>query len=133
MIVLDASVVIKWFKPDETSDVAEQLLQEHLAGREAIFIPSLLVYEFTNALWYSKRLTVKEIEEALLLLDSIKINYIGPDRALLAEALRVSEQTRLSIYDASYVVLAKRFSCRLYSADKKLYEKVRSLIEIVLI
>lgn len=133
MIVLDASVVIKWFKPDETSDVAEQFLQEHLAGRESIFVPGLLVYEFTNALWYSNRLTVKEIEEALFLLDSTKLNYISPDSGLLVEALRVSAHTKLSIYDASYVALARRFNCRLYSADKKLYEKARALIEIVLI
>ena len=133
MVILDASVVTKWFKPDEKSEAADNLLKEHLAGRDSIFVPPLLLYEFTNALWYSKRLTGKEIERAIELLDTFKVSYINPDRGLLSDALIISEAIKLSIYDASYVALSRRFSCRLFTADKKLYERAKNLARIVLI
>ena len=129
MTVLDASVIIKWFKPDEKSPAADRLLKEHLASRDSIFVPILLLYEFTNALLYSKRLTIKEIEIALGILEEAKINYVNPDRELLVSALLISAKAKISLYDSSYIALAQKLDCALITADQKLYQKAKSLIE----
>lgn len=132
-MVLDASVVIKWFKPDEKSDAADELLAAHAAGREEIVVPTLLLYEFTNALWYSKRLTANDIAAALDALNGVKLRYVSPDRELLVDAVRMSGATQLSTYDAAYVALARCLNCRLVTADQKLAQKAKSLGAIELL
>lgn len=133
MVVLDASVVIKWFKPDEKSPAADQHLADHLAHRASIFVPTLLRYEIANALWYSRRLSKAEIGEAISALDALRLTYVNPDRDLLARALAISERLIVSVYDASYVALAEQLRCDFITADKKLRSKTRSLGYIALL
>lgn len=133
MIVIDASVVIKWFKPDEKSSQADFILEEHVAGRESIFAPTLLLYEFMNALFYSKNLNFSEISEAINALNKAKLNYVNPDLKILQDTLSISEKTRNSIYDSSYIALAKNFNCGLITSDKKLFQGAKSFVEAALI
>ncbi|OGM91092.1 hypothetical protein A2755_00015 [Candidatus Wolfebacteria bacterium RIFCSPHIGHO2_01_FULL_48_22] len=133
MIILDASVIIKWFKPDEESAEANRLLAEHLAGRDTIFVPILLLYEFTNALVFSRRLTSGEITRAVTILLEMRLTYVTPDKELLEEAIGISIRSGLSLYDASYLALAAKFGCRLVTADRKLYQREKATGRIVLL
>lgn len=133
MVVVDASVAVKWFKPDEKSPQADFFMEEHLAGRESIFVPVLFLYEVTNALWVSKRLMRSEIESALSLLNRARLTYLAPDEEMLRGSLLVSEELRLSIYDASYVALARRFGCKLVTADQKLFKSAKGTVNIILL
>lgn len=133
MIVLDASVITKWFKPDEKSPRADKFFDDHTAGRQTIAVPILLLYEITNALWNSRRLTIEEIIKALTALNQAHLSYTRPDNHLFAEALRLSQTTRISIYDASYLALALNLNCSLITADKKFYQKAKGAGKIVLL
>ena len=133
MLVVDASIAVKWFKPAEKSSRADFFLQEHLAGRESIFVPVLVIYEVTNALWVSRRLSRAEIEDALRLLASSRLTYVPPDDPLLADSLAISEKTKLSIYDASYLALARRMECGLATADRKLARNAKGMAKIILL
>lgn len=133
MLVVDASIAVKWFKPDEKSSRADFFLEEHVAGRENIFVPVLMLYEVANALWVSRRLSRSEIDGALRLLADARLTYIPPDESLLTSSLAISEKTKLSIYDASYLALAHRMGCPLATADKKIFREAKGTAEIILL
>lgn len=130
MQVLDASVVIKWFKPDEKSEAADLLLEAHLAGYETAFAPTLLLYEFLNALHYSKKMKVEEMTDAIERLLSVQLTFANPDAALSARALAIAVSANVSIYDASHVALAQHLRCSLVTADAKLSRAARHLVDI---
>lgn len=133
MLVVDASIAVKWFKPDEKSSRADFFLEEHIAGRESIFVPVLVLYEVANALWVSRRLSRLEIEGALRLLADARLTYVPPDDILLAHSLAISEATKLSLYDASYLALAHRMGCSLVTADRKISREAKGLAEVILL
>lgn len=133
MLVVDASIAVKWFKPDEKSSRADFFLEEHITGRESIFVPVLILYEVANALRVSRRLSRSEIEDALRLLTDVRLTYIPPDDTLLMDSLAISEATKLSLYDASYVALAHRMGCPLVTADKKIFRDAKSFAQIILL
>ena len=60
--VLDASVVLKWYLPDEDhGQAALELLDLYLSDDLEIIVPSLLEYEIINGLWVAqKRGRIKE-------------------------------------------------------------------------
>ncbi|TSC67370.1 MAG: PilT protein domain-containing protein [Parcubacteria group bacterium Gr01-1014_66] len=133
MIVLDASVVAKWFKPDEVSSQADFYLTEHTAGRESIAVPTLLLYELTSVLRHSAKLSKISIETALIILFDARLTFVSPDDQLLITAVEISEHTGISIYDASYVALAQRLNCVLVTADKKLAHTAKTTVAITLL
>jgi len=52
-VVLDSSVVIKWFRRYETlCEQSVKLRQAYLAGRLFIIVPDILIYEIANVLRY---------------------------------------------------------------------------------
>ena len=57
-IVVDASVAVRWFNPEEHSERALALRDDHIARRVVLAAPSLLVWEVGDALGYNQELGV---------------------------------------------------------------------------
>ncbi|MBU4376758.1 MAG: type II toxin-antitoxin system VapC family toxin [Candidatus Omnitrophica bacterium] len=55
-MVVDASVILKWFMEEGSSDKAIALKNTHLAGASAITLPDIALYEIGNALRYKAEL-----------------------------------------------------------------------------
>ena len=53
MIILDASVVVKWFSEEEYTDKALEIRERIRMGEERVIVPDLLLYELANALKYN--------------------------------------------------------------------------------
>ncbi len=51
-VVVDVSVVIKWFGEEEYSDKAILLRDRYIEGEISIIAPELMLYEVLNALYY---------------------------------------------------------------------------------
>ncbi|MDG6973085.1 MAG: type II toxin-antitoxin system VapC family toxin, partial [Nitrososphaerota archaeon] len=49
LVVVDASVAVKWFTREEFSDSAARLLAMHREGKVSLASPYLLTYEVANA------------------------------------------------------------------------------------
>lgn len=126
-LVLDASVVLKWFLPEEESPQAQKLRQAHLKGETFIYAPSLLIFEVANALVTKKKLTESEVEKALSIFFFTDLNFIEFSQILTNRTARTARKYELSIYDASYITLAQVLSSKFITADRKLFEKVKSL------
>lgn len=122
-VVVDSSVLVKWFIPEDHHEEARALLEDHLYGRIEAVIPRYATLEFANVLRkYVIRGIVgrREIEEAFdLLVESAPV-IIEEDEVLVRRALGYSIERGLTIYDAIYVILAKELGATFYTADEKL-------------
>ena len=106
-LVVDASVVIKWFVPEIHSDAASRLLESDYH----YFAPDLLFAETANVVWKKVRLGQLESGQGTRLvkdLEKIAVETI-PSRALANEAYALAIAIGRSLYDAMYLAL-KRLS-----------------------
>ena len=125
MVILDASVVYKWFaKNEEDSSIALNILQRHMQGREKIVVPDLILYELTNA-WVTKtaipfirvKVNLKDLQDASLKIES-------PTFDLAVEAATFAKKYKTSVYDAYYLILARKKKCNFITADNRLLNQV---------
>lgn len=118
VLVIDASVAIKWFLPEPYSINAIRLLD---AGHTLV-APDLLFPECGNVLW--KRWLRQELEADVLpalLGDLRRMNVtIVPTFILTDEASRIAVTWRRSYYDSIYLALAVTCNGRMVTADEKL-------------
>ena len=128
MIVLDSSVALKWiFADEEGAEHAGRVRAEHVSGKNEIVVPSLFFYEIANVLATKVKLSQEEALEAFELISAFELNVHGLDNSEFTDAMALSMKHKVSVYDASYHVLATRFGCRFLTADRKFWEKVRAL------
>jgi predicted nucleic acid-binding protein len=122
--VLDASVVLKWFKPEtEGSDEALALWRRHRAGELALSAPHLLPLEVLNALGRRGRWAVEELTQVATTIDELAIDFVEPD--LTSVATWVGRG--LSAYDAAYVAVAEQEGAPLVTADRRLLTIARDV------
>ncbi len=63
-MILDTSVVAKWFLEEEGTDKALKIRDDYVHGKIDVEIPDLLIYELGNVLRY-KGFTGEEIKSAI--------------------------------------------------------------------
>lgn len=122
-IVVDASVVAKWFLEEKFSDKALKLRNDYVRGLITIAAPSLLEYEVLNALKYSKLYTADELREIGVSLNKYGFEIYELEGKLKELTIKISMENNVTIYDASYVALAKHLNTKLYTADQELARK----------
>jgi predicted nucleic acid-binding protein len=134
MIVLDASVVLKWiFENEEGSGRALDYRDMHVSGEQPIAVPDLFFYEVGNVLLTRTRLDAEAVSEAFSLLWSFDLEVCDLGFEEFSSAIRISRRYRITLYDAAYVELARRLQCDLVTSDKKLYRKVNELRQVKLL
>ncbi len=128
-VIIDASVAIKWFiKHEEGKFQALHLLKKFKSEELEFIVPDLLFYEVTNAFKTfisAKRISFvigKRYLKKLVGLNLITISY----SELIDLALNLSNKFDITIYDASYLALAKLQNLPFYTADQKLLSKISS-------
>lgn len=125
MVVVDASVVYKWFNIEEEKvDQALQILESHLKKQKKVVVPDIILYELANV-WSTK--TALTAEEAIINLRQLKehaLDIVPVDFILLEEAIKICKKYQISVYDAYYIMLAKKNKCQFITADLKLVSQV---------
>jgi predicted nucleic acid-binding protein len=121
-LVLDASVVIKWFIPEGDRRAADELR----ASGARFAAPDLLFVESANILWKLVRRGEIEPGRAIEVIDEIVAApwVIHANRSLAPDAIDLALATGVSAYDASYVALAARLDTICITADQKLVRKL---------
>lgn len=131
-MILDASVLISAFFPDEAQPQAQSVLRAHAAGHERLKAPALIAYEVTNAVWQAERRGRISGSQA----DGILQAASGLDIELLpyqwGESLPLARRFNRSAYDAAYLALAEARGETMITADERLYNAVRSKLKWVL-
>jgi predicted nucleic acid-binding protein len=128
-IVVDTSVLIKWFKTrdEELLKEAKQLLEEIERRRVEVHVPALLLYEVGNILLLKTRLGLTALEAALDGLESLPFVVAPPATPLLKRAVRLGRQLNLTFCDASFLALAVELDCPFVTADGRLFEHTHTL------
>jgi predicted nucleic acid-binding protein len=128
-VVVDASVVLKWFVPEAGSDAAARLL----ASEDRFEAPDLLFAEIANAIWKKVlRGQLTRAESQLLISDIEKIAVdTTPCRALANDAHAIALITSRSVYDSMYVALALRRGTRVITADERFFHALQSFPDLV--
>ena len=123
-LVIDASVLIKFYVPEILSDRAERLLAKVGNKDIDLLAPDLIYPEAGNILWKKQRLKelthseAEEITDAILSLPLM----IGASKSLLPLAVDIAIACGITVYDASYLSLAKVYETTLITADRKLVD-----------
>jgi predicted nucleic acid-binding protein len=126
MIIVDTSVAFKWFSIEEGNRTqAVRILDAHLSGKEPIVVPDLFFYELANA-WATKTaLPPEQIHEYLASLQSFELKVSHLTIPLLTQAADLAKRYQVSVYDASYAVLAKEKGCLLITADERFARQIQ--------
>ena len=126
-LVLDASVVIKWFLQEKSSKEALYYRQQHLEGKVALAAPALLPFEIINVLCTKPETGLPTIIDAIKVYRFSGITEYFLTEELAKAAATLSKNYKISVYDAAYVALAQNVGCPFITADQNLYRKVKSL------
>mgnify|MGYP001626454639 CR=1 FL=1 len=115
MRVIDSSALIKYFTRESNWDKVKELMSEGVISLD------LAIKELANALW--KKILRKEIDLGIaveILKDLIenKPILIEHQENYLIEALDIAIKHRITIYDALFIVLAKKKSMELITSDE---------------
>jgi predicted nucleic acid-binding protein len=128
-IAVDASVAIKWYVRIEIdADKALAMLHDYENNRIEFIVPCLFYHEIASAVNTAvirKRITEYEgqdIIKDLLSMDMIAI----ADNKLIEPAYLYARRYKVSVYDATYLAVAKQYNVPLYTADGKFYDAIKS-------
>ena len=125
-MIIDASVVLRGFFPDEEGIAqAQALIRDYTLGVVELLAPTLLPYEVTNAVVQAVRrgrVGSQMGEEILSTFQGLAIPTVEPS---LARVLEFACRYDRSAYDAAYLSLAEERGTRLVTGDRRLYNAVR--------
>ena len=129
VIVLDTSVVLKWFlrEGEAGREQALTLRQTYLEGHAQLLVPGLLLYEVANVLRYKQDWDASRVAQAIHSILALKLQIIPVSSALLQRAVKLAYKHDLAVYDAFFVALAEENQAVFITADQKAARRLREL------
>ncbi|RPI49931.1 MAG: PIN domain-containing protein [Deltaproteobacteria bacterium] len=133
-LVIDASVILKWYLPDEEfASKALNILHRHVSGEIVLCAPTILPYEILNAFLMAERrgrVNEEVTRNAFNAFLDLEINFLDPfmDYPGIISPARSFDR---SVYDASYLAVAEKRNFNFVTGDKRLYNAVRKKLKWV--
>jgi predicted nucleic acid-binding protein len=130
VVVVDASIALKWILNETDSSTALALLADWNDREIEVYAPSLLVYEVTNALYRRVRKGEIPFDDARRGLTEIIFKVVEfdfpEDPDFNIRAMELGQQFGLpAAYDSHYLALAESRECELWTADTRLWNSTR--------
>jgi predicted nucleic acid-binding protein len=122
-LVLDASVALKWYVPEEHAEIAQSILR----SGEQLIAPQLLVAEVCNASWKLVRRGELDPGQHHRIAAAIArpFDLLAPLSALLPRAATLALDFDHPIYDCFYLALSEARNAPLITDDRRLLAKLR--------
>lgn len=117
-IVLDSSVIVKWFTKEEGSLQALGLLDSFTDGSLAILASELTFYEVANALRYKPDFSSEDLNRCVTHLLGLEFEMRKFDDTLLHETARIAFDGGVTFYNAVPVGIAKIEKANCITADR---------------
>lgn len=125
LVVVDASVAVKWFLPENGESLVSQalaLLDAYDKEEVRFVVPDLFYVETASAIW--KAVRVGRVprafgDQSLVLLTQREFPTV-PSLKLLNKAFQIAADHGRTVYDCLYVALAVQTNSQLITADERL-------------
>jgi predicted nucleic acid-binding protein len=125
MFVVDASVVVCWYSPDESNPTADAAAQ--LIAKESATTPGLFWFELRNVLLVGERggrISPIETVRLLKLINALPIETDHePDEGLV---LSLALTHKLTVYDAAYLEVALRRMLPIATLDRSIVKAAKA-------
>ena len=124
IVVVDASVAVKWYVNEIHTLEAEKLLD----GSYVLHAPELILPEFGSIIWKKLRrndLTEREANQIIDAFRSQNITMHG-HTSLFKAAFNGAQISGQTVYDWSYLALAVSLSCGFVTADERFYKALKT-------
>ena len=121
--VVDASVALKWFIPEEYSDASLLLLK----NAYPLFAPDLIFSELGNVLWKKTRNRDIDKRVANTIINAF-LEFpikIYSSALLMISAYELAEKFNSTVYDCMYLACAITEECPLVTADKRFFNEIK--------
>lgn len=127
-VVLDTSVVIKWFRQGEVlAGQALALRDAYLDGQIVVSVPSLLAYELANVLRYKGDLTTDRLQDAVQSLFDMGLEWVLPSSTVMRRAVEMARAYETTVCDATFAALAESLNAAFVTADERLVRRMEAL------
>ena len=131
-IVVDSSIVVKWFIEEEKSKEARQLLKKHEDELITLYAPDIIILEVLNALFFKAGFPKDQLIGTLNKLYNVELHLISIQQKLSQKTLGIVIREEITFYDGLFIALAQELDCYLITNDKKhhrkkMYKKIRYL------
>lgn len=122
-VILDTSVLVKFFVPDEKDKTADQVLDKSAEKILSIVTIDIAVYELVNTFKLSKKSSAPIIYDNVSAMYKMAPRIITLSQELIKCGLDIMEKFPLTIYDAVFVAAAEMEKIPLLTADYKHHKK----------
>jgi predicted nucleic acid-binding protein len=126
-VVLDTSVIVKWFSQEEGSQKAKKILLDLREGKIQILLPELVKEELANALLKGKQLSFSQAKKALKVFYQLPLLFIPQDLKLALGTYRLASKLKITFYDACFLALAKSERAVLITANPRHQKKIKGI------
>lgn len=125
--MLDSSVAVKWYLPEEGHEEAMELLGYAESEEVRLLAPSTIYPEFFNALWQQHRREGLPLQDMRLSWEQFAIDPVFPyaPEELMHRAAEIAFDSGAIIYDALFLALAESAETAMITADYKLLNAVK--------
>ncbi len=122
-LVLDTSVAVKFYVPEELREEALDVLAAAESGDLELIAPSTLQPEYFNALWWKHRrgeLSREEVRSGWEQLITDRPASLFAPEDLMPRAVQLAFDTGVIVYDALFLALAEDAETVMVTSDGKL-------------
>ena len=135
VLVLDASVAIKWAIPlarEPFIDESLRLLKSYVDGEVDFIVPDVFWAEVGNVMWKGVRQRRWRRDEAEVVIADMRDRDFRTvsSLVLLQEALRLAFAYDRAVYDCLYVALAIQAKTEMITADERLANALASRLPV---
>ena len=117
-VVLDSSVVVKWFSTEIKTDEALKLRDSYVQGSLKLTVSEILIAEVANALRYKPGYDTEKLRQALTGLLGLHLNIIHLSETILTRTVEIAFEGKVSFYDALPVAIAEHREAVCITADE---------------
>ena len=133
-VVVDSSVIAKWFVPEPDSAQARRVITDTAAAGGRLVVLDLILIEVANVIWKKHRqklITLAEAKGSLADLMHSPV-HLEPAARLLDQAFAIAIKYDRAVYDALFVALVQDLGVKGVTADEPLYKATHADFPLVL-
>lgn len=131
ILVLDSSVLVKWFKQEEGTDKALEIREAYISGEVDVAVPDLVFYELSNVLRYEEGLDSRQVQQAVHSLRQMDFQVIAPFEEYTEDMIEEAIQKDITVYDSAFYTLSKLLDAQMITSDQELASKTPETVKLL--